>query len=100
MYSSALQDMIRELATTTNLSHQQIAARLGMSYNAVRTWIRRNLGPKKVGRPPKRDDPYAEKYVGDPIKYPDISRPPKRCHGCGALVHMPCLKCQIATVTV
>ena len=82
MIASAVVQQIRRLAAGASLSQRKIARRLGVSRGTV---IAIALG--------RRPDYAADK--GGSEDFSSSPGPPRRCPGCGGMVTMPCLLCNI-----
>ena len=79
-------DEIRSLLTAGRFSQRKIAERLGVSRGTVNA-IARGRRPDRAARP---QDP-AHDFI------PPAGRP-GRCPGCGGMVQMPCLACQVRAI--
>ena len=80
MITPALTDEVRRLLQCQNLSQRKIARQLGISRGTVNAIA----SGKRADRPPCRPEP---------ILPP--AGPLARCAGCGGLVQLPCLLCQV-----
>jgi hypothetical protein len=79
---------IRRMLTDENLSHRQIAALTGVSRGTV--------GAIDSGVRPDYDVMLQD--LGDDVDEP--AGPPERCPGCGGLVYMPCILCNVRTKAI
>ena len=86
MIAPSIVSEIRDLLVRGELSQRRIAQRLGVSRGTVNAIAQK-----------KRPDYSArqERQPGDFI--PPAGRP-TRCPGCGGMVQMPCLACQVRAI--
>ncbi len=86
MIVPAVASEIRNLLEEGRLSQRKIARRVGASRGTVGA-IARGTRPDYPARP---SDPAEDLVVP--------TGPARRCHGCGAMVQMPCLACHIRAI--
>ena len=77
-----------ELLQEGKLSQRGIAREVGVDRNTVRRLAR-------GWRPGRRERKLEVDFGSAEIFFPDPVSDPARCPGCGALVQLPCLACQI-----
>jgi len=83
MLAPSLVEKIRLLLSEKTCSHREVARRLGVSRGSVGA-IARGTRPDYT-RPRRRRSDQIVPPGGRPV----------RCRSCGALVQMPCLRCQL-----
>lgn len=79
-------DEIRDLLCEGRLSQRKIAERVGVSRGTVNAIAR--------GRRPE----YAARHREPATDFRPPSGLPTRCSGCGGMVQMPCLVCQVRAI--
>ena len=86
MIAAAVVREIRDLLAEGGLSQRKIAGQTGVSRGTVNAIARG-----------KRPD-YATRRPGPGADFTSPGGPPTRCPGCGGMVQMPCLLCQVRAI--
>ena len=82
MIQHSVVEEVKRLLSEGKLSQRKIAKHIGISRATVGA-IASGRRPAYQQRPPSEDDLFQS------------SGPPRRCHGCGGLVYLPCRLCHV-----
>ena len=89
LLTEAIAEDVRRLSRTESLSGRRIARKLGISRWAVQAILHDQWKPYI----PKSSIPHSDGPIVEP------HGPFRRCVGCGGLVMMPCLACQLRSLS-